>query len=81
MGKLLEYYTVTAERETGFWVGLPFATGKTVARAEWLSLMEGDPDHFHLVMLTAEDLTGYSMAADEVIEHAVFVIWSDELLR
>ena len=81
MDRLLDYYTVTAERETGFWIGLPFATGKTVARAEWLSLMDDDPDHFQLVALTAEELTGYSTADEDVIERAVFVTWSDEMLQ
>ena len=72
---------MTAEREMGFWIGLPFATGKTASRGEWLQLKDDDPDHFQLVTLPAEDLTGYSMAADEVIERAVAVIWSDELLQ
>ena len=81
MDKLLDYYTVTVDRETGSWTGLPVATGKAVARDEWLSLMKDDADHFQLVTLTSEDLTGYSMAADEVIERAVFVTWSDEMLQ
>ena len=81
MDRVLDYYTVTADRETGFWVGLPALTGKTVGRAEWLSLMEEDPDHFQLVKLTTEELTGYSMADEEVIERAVFVTWSDEMLQ
>ena len=79
--KLLDYYTVTADRGTGFWVGLPAVTGKTVGRAEWLSLMEEDPDYFQLVTLTPEELTRYSMADEDVIERAVFVTWSDEMLH
>jgi len=81
MDKRLDYYSVIADRETGFWVGLPVATGLTVAREEWLRLMENDPDHFQLVTLTAEDLTRYSTAPEDVIEHAVFVTWSDEMLQ
>jgi hypothetical protein len=81
MGKLLDYYTVTAERETGFWISLPTATGQTVLRDEWLKLMEDDPEHFQLVALTAEELTRYSTTPEDVIERAVFVTWSDEQLQ
>ncbi len=82
MSKLLDYYTVTAERGTGFWVGLPIATGKNVARSEWLSLMDNDPDHFQLAALTAAELTGCLTEDDEVfIELAVLVTWSDEMLQ
>jgi hypothetical protein len=81
MEKLLDYYTVTAERESGFWIGLPAATGKTVAREEWLRHMAQDPEHFQLVTLTAEVLTNYSTAPEDVIERAVFVTWSDEAIR
>jgi hypothetical protein len=82
MSKLLDYYTVTAERGTGFWVGLPIATGKNVARSAWLSLMDDDPDHFQLAALTAAELTGCLTEDDEVfIELAVLVTWSDEMLQ
>lgn len=81
MEEVLHYYTVTVERDTGFWVELPVSIGKTVTRVERLSLMDDDPDHFQLVTLTAEELTGYSMADEDVIERAVFVTWSDELLN
>lgn len=81
MDKLLDYYTVTAEPDTGFWIGIPVATSLTVARDEWLRYMAEDPKHFQLVTLTAEELTQYSMALDEVIERAVFVTWSDEQLQ
>ena len=81
MNKLLDYYTVTAERDTGFWVGIPVASGHTVPRAEWQRLMGDDPCHFQLVTLTAEGQTGYSLAPEDVIERAVFVIWSDERLQ
>lgn len=77
----LDYYTVKAERETGCWIGLPIATGKTVARNEWLRMVDDDPEHFELVTLTAEELTTYSLAQTDVIERAVFVIWSDEQLQ
>ena len=79
--QMLDYYTVTAERETGFWISLPAATGQVVARDEWLRLMEDDPEHFQLVTLTAEERTSYSMAPENVIERAVLVTWSDELLQ
>ena len=81
MQKLLDYYTVTAERDSGFWIGLPVATGKTVAREEWLRHMAQDPEHFQLVTLTAEVLTNYSTAPEDVIERAVFVTWSDEAIQ
>ena len=78
MNKMLELYKVVAERETGFWIGLPVATAETVPRDEWLRMMADDPEHFQLATLTAEELTGYSRANDDVIERAVFVSWSDE---
>ncbi|MGJ9420484.1 hypothetical protein ACHAC9_22410 [Massilia sp. CMS3.1] len=78
---MLDYYTAVAEKETGFWVGLPVATGQMVSRAEWLCLMNDDPDHFQLVTLTEEDLTGYSLAVEDAVERAVFVTWSDEELH
>jgi len=82
MGKLLDYYTVTAERRTAFWVELPIATGKNVACFEWLSLMNHDPDHFQLAALTAAELTGCLMEDDAVfIELAVFVTWPDEMIQ
>jgi len=82
MDKLLDYYTVTAERDSGFWNKLPVATGKTVRRSEWLSLMDNDPDHFQLVALTAAELTGCPTEDDELlIDRAVFVTWSDEIFQ
>jgi hypothetical protein len=81
MDKRLDYYTVTADRETGFWIGLPIATGKTVARDEWLRLMADDPEHFQLVTLTAEEQTRYSQGIEDVIERAIFVTWSDEQVQ
>lgn len=82
MDKLLNYYTVTADRDSGFWIGSPAATGKSVGRSEWLSLMDDDPDHFQLAALTAAELTGCPTEDDEaLVEHAVFVIWSDEMLQ
>jgi len=82
MDKLLDYYTVTAERDSGFWIGLPVATGKNVGRSEWQSLMDDDPDHFQLAELTAAELTGCPTEDDEVlVERAVFVTWSDEMLQ
>ena len=82
MDKLLDYYKVTAERESGFWIGLPVETGWQVSRTEWLILMEEDPDHFQLVALTAAELTGCSTEDNEtLIERAVFVTWSDELVQ
>ncbi|MGJ9420654.1 hypothetical protein ACHAC9_23310 [Massilia sp. CMS3.1] len=81
MNKMLELYKAVAERETGFWMDLPVSTGKSVSRDKWLSLMKEDPDHFQLATLTAEELTGYSLADSDVIERAVFVTWSDEMLQ
>ena len=78
MDKFLDLYTVVAERETGFWVGLPATTGKTVPRDDWLRKMRDDPEHFQLARLTAEELTRYSTADEDVIERAVYVAWSDE---
>lgn len=81
MKKQLDYYTVTADRETGFWVGIPVATGKSVERDEWLRLMADDPEHFQLVTLTAEEQTRYSQKMEDVVERAVFVAWSDEQMQ
>lgn len=71
MDKMLDLYKVVAERETGFWVGLPIATGQTISRDEWLRMMEDDPEHFQLATFTAEELTRYSMSDEDVIERAV----------
>ena len=81
MDNLLAYYTVTAEPDSGFWIGQPVRTGETVRRSEWLRLMEQDPDHFELVTLTPEDLGRYEIASDKVIELAVFVTRSNEQLH
>lgn len=78
MDKMLAIYKAVAERETGFWIDLPVATGQLVSRDEWLKLMKDDPEHFQVATLTAEELTGYSMADDDIIERAVFVVWEDE---
>ncbi len=75
---MLAIYKAVAERETGFWIDLPVATGQLVSRDEWLKLMKDDPEHFQVATLTAEELTGYSMADDDIIERAVFVVWEDE---
>jgi hypothetical protein len=40
--------------------------------------MGDDPEHFQLATLTAEELTRYSTAYEDVIERAVYVVWSDE---
>ena len=45
MDTMLDLYQVIAERETGFWITLPVATGQTVSRDEWLRLNQADPDH------------------------------------
>jgi hypothetical protein len=82
MDKLLDYYTVKADRDSGFWIGLPAATGQSVRRSDWLSLMDDDPDHFQLAALTAAELTGCPTEDDEAfVEQAVFVTWSDEMLH
>jgi hypothetical protein len=60
---------------------LPVATGQTVSRDEWVRLMEEDPDHFQIAAFTAEELTGYSMDHEDLVERAVFVTWSDEQLH
>ena len=79
MDRMLDYYTVTAERDSGFWLGLPMQTGRQVSRTEWLHLTTEDPEHFQLAELTAAELSGCATDDDErLIEHAVFVTWSDE---
>ena len=81
MNIMLDLYKAIAARDTGLWEGLPIATGKSVPRDEWLGLMKEDPDHFQLATLTAEELTGHSMDHRDLIERAVFVTWSDEMLH
>jgi hypothetical protein len=78
MDKMLGLYKAVAERETGFWVGLPVATGHSVSRKKWLRLMKEDPTHFQIAILTTEELTGYSTGKEDLIECAVFVIWLHE---
>jgi len=86
MAERLEHYVVVAERETGFWIGMPAATGRTVARDEWMKLNETDPEHFQLVSLSLDarpppHLPSHEPVMQVVIEHAVFVLWSDEVLQ
>jgi hypothetical protein len=81
MNKMLYLYKAVAEPETGFWIDLPVATGQLVSRDEWMCLAKEDPDHFQIATFTAEELTGYSMDDDDVIERAVFVTWSNETLQ
>ena len=77
---MLDLYKVVAERETGVWRVVPVATCQQVSRDEWMSLMNDDPDRFQLATLTAEELSRYSMADEDVIERAVVVTWSDAVL-
>lgn len=81
MGKMLALYRAIAERETGLWVGLPIAIGQSVSRDKWLKLMKEDPIHFQLAILTTDELMGYSMGQDDLIECAVFVSWLGEMLH
>ena len=82
MNKMLDLYSVVAERETGFWIDLPIATGRVVSRDEWMAQMKEDPEHFQLATLTNDELTGQSNDDDGgIVEHAVFVAWSDEKLQ
>ena len=81
MNEILEIYKATAERETGFWIDLPIATGEVVSRDEWLIRMKEDPEHFQIATLTDEELTGRSTDGGHIIERAVFVAWSDEKLQ
>lgn len=81
MDKILDLYTAVAERETGFWIDLPVATGQVVSRDEWLGRMKEDPEHFQLATLTDDESTGQSNSGSSIVEHAVFVAWSDEKLH
>lgn len=81
MKKMLDLYRAVAERETGFWVDLPVATGQVVSRDEWLVRMKEDPEHFQLAALTDDESTGQSNDDDSIVEHAVFVAWLDEKLQ
>ncbi|MGJ9417690.1 hypothetical protein ACHAC9_07990 [Massilia sp. CMS3.1] len=81
MDELLDLYKAIAERDTGFWIDLPAATGQQVLRAEWMSLMKEDPDRFQLATLPIEELTHDSVQDRGVIERAVVVTWSDEKLH
>lgn len=76
MNKILDLYKAVAERETGFWIDLPVATGQVVSRDEWLARMKEDPEHFQLATLTDDESTGQSNDDGDVVEHAVFVAWS-----
>lgn len=77
----LAYYTVIAEQKTGFWIDLPVDTGQRVSRTKWLSLMKEDPEHFQMATLVSEDPSANSMKGEVVVECAVFVTWSDEMLQ
>jgi len=86
MTNQLDHYRVVAERETGFWINVPVRTGNTVSREEWLRLHQADPDHFQIVALSLEaqlphQYSNNDLVVDVVIEHAIFVMWSDEVLH
>lgn len=81
MYKMLDLYRAVAEPDTGFWITVPVPAGQSVSRDEWTKLMHEDPDHFQIANLTAEELTGYSMDHADLVERAVFVTRSDELLH
>jgi hypothetical protein len=81
MNKMLDLYKAVAERETGFWIDLPVRTGQVVSRDEWLARMKEDPKHFQLATLTDGDSTRQSNDGGGIVEHAVFVAWSNETLQ
>ena len=77
---MLDLYRAVAERETGFWIDLPVATGQVVSREEWLTQMKEDPEHFQIATLTNDELAVKSGDDGCIFERAVFVAWSDENL-
>lgn len=81
MGEMLDHYQVRAERETGFWVDLPVATGRTVSRDEWLRLQQDDPQRFQVITIDPEDQPLHYRRLGRIIEFAVTVTWADELLQ
>lgn len=82
METMLDLYQVIAERETGFWVTLPVATGQTVSREEWLRLNQVDPDHCQIIAFAPESALPLQSMGDKVIvEQALAVTWSDETLH
>ena len=82
MDKMLDLYKVIAERETGFWITLPVATGRTVSREEWLRLSQADPDHCQLITFAPDpELPFQAMTEEVVVEQALAVTWSDETLH
>lgn len=81
MNKMLELYRAVAERETGFWIDLPAPTGQVVSRDEWIARMQEDPEHFQLATLTGDESNRQPNGGVGIVEHAVFVAWSDEKLQ
>lgn len=82
MDTMLDLYQVIAERETGFWITLPVATGQTVSRDEWLRLNQAEPDHCQIIAFAPDARLSLQSMTDEVIvEHALAVTWSDETLH
>jgi len=82
MDTMLDLYQVIAERETGFWITLPVATGQTVSRDEWLRLNQADPDHCQIIAFApAARLLLQYMTDEVIVEHALAVTWSDETLH
>jgi hypothetical protein len=82
MDTMLDLYQVIAERETGFWITLPVATGQTVSRDEWLRLNQADPDHCQIIAFAPDaGLPLQSMTDEIIVEHALAVTWSDETLH
>lgn len=82
MDTMLDLYQVTAERETGFWITLPVPTGQTVSREEWLRLNQVDPEHCQVIAFAPEAHRPLQSISDEVVvEQALCVTWSDEMLH
>lgn len=82
MDQTLEHFTVLADRESGFWIGTPTPTGKTVARDEWQRMQKDDPEHFQIVQFVPSDQPpALSMTDGVVLERALSITWSDEPLQ
>jgi len=82
MDTMLDLYQVVAERDTGFWITLPLPTGQTVSREEWLRLNQADPDHCQIITFAPDaELPLQSMADEVIVEQALCVTWSDEMLH
>lgn len=69
MSKQIEQYTVTADRETGEWLGDPEYAGEVDA-AEWNAKVDTDDVHYDTYEIQTDGTTN-------TVTRAIEVVWTE----